>query len=449
MESGIAGGEKYQVKGIFFKFAVDHHKLYGSDENAMKVACHELKGHTALVSCGMMYGLKLGLMTVIDFQGSRLTAVSVLPISSDTLVYGSADGGQAVWTSLKAMNDVMKQCSKVLNLKGHLAGVGADKKFIYGPCDLEGHLGHDGRLYAIDLARLFPPETPDQTLPGSFLYRLLRPELVRQFKTPLSSDAFTLFGQHNCELHDEEVRQATNFLHEEVIPSFARALSEEKAAPIDEILVRLHRAGINIRFLGEVRSLVTDEGHRKALLTEIYARVFKNEIRRKLRDCKSAHLSPHAQLCLNFFNTIFGDQPVSLLLWTAMKRPIHQRFKGALNMDEMRQGADMRRHVDLELLFDRLQDTLGIVIKGSLSDVPLSLSHFQEFEVQAKQMYTVPRIEADTAAELARGCSDVQESMRLLTLAREKYHSVLELKPDDYIVLSSEFPWCETEDLMY
>jgi hypothetical protein len=55
---GVAGGEKYRVAGILFKFAVDSHNLYGSgiykemnvtfsymlDEYAMKAAAHDLRG---------------------------------------------------------------------------------------------------------------------------------------------------------------------------------------------------------------------------------------------------------------------------------------------------------------------------------------------------------------------------------------------------------------------
>jgi len=262
-------------------------------------------------------------------------------------------------------------------------------------------------------------------------------ELVRQFDKPLSSDAFTLFGEHNSDLHDAEVREATELLHREIIPSFARSLSQlDKELRMEDILIRLHRAGINIRFLGEVRSHVTNEAQRKLLLTEIYARVFKNEIRRKLRDCKSPHASAYAQLCLNFLNTIFGSQPVSNILWTAMKKPLQRRFPSALSTEEQR-GVDLRAHVNMEMLFARLQSTLGVTFNASFSDFPLSLSHFREFVVQTKQMYTVPRIEADTAAELARTTKDVMERRRLLSLAREKYHSVLELKPDDHIVLSN------------
>lgn len=34
---GVAGGEKYLVEGIFFKFAIDAFGVYGGDDFAMKV----------------------------------------------------------------------------------------------------------------------------------------------------------------------------------------------------------------------------------------------------------------------------------------------------------------------------------------------------------------------------------------------------------------------------
>lgn len=35
---GVAGGEKYIVRGIFFKVAIDKHGIYGSDDYAAKGA---------------------------------------------------------------------------------------------------------------------------------------------------------------------------------------------------------------------------------------------------------------------------------------------------------------------------------------------------------------------------------------------------------------------------
>lgn len=39
---GIAGGEKFIVRDILFKFATDDHGLYGGEEHAIKAAAHEL-----------------------------------------------------------------------------------------------------------------------------------------------------------------------------------------------------------------------------------------------------------------------------------------------------------------------------------------------------------------------------------------------------------------------
>ena len=40
---GVAGGEKYVVAGILFKFSIDSKGLYGSDDLAAKEAGHQLK----------------------------------------------------------------------------------------------------------------------------------------------------------------------------------------------------------------------------------------------------------------------------------------------------------------------------------------------------------------------------------------------------------------------
>ncbi len=46
---------------------------------------------------------------------------------------------------------------------GHLQKHVVGGATLYSPGDIEGHAGLDGRMYLIDLARLFPPEFPDGT----------------------------------------------------------------------------------------------------------------------------------------------------------------------------------------------------------------------------------------------------------------------------------------------
>lgn len=144
--------------GVFFKFAKDDNGIYASDAKAMKVAGAEVLGLHAYAQCGIA-GLHCPLMTLIDYRGYRLIASCKLPLSSQTLVYGSADGmanfilhsslcsqrvgGRSVYASDRKFAGWMEQAAAQLNLKKHRAGHGAVE--LSAPCDIEGHLGRDGR----------------------------------------------------------------------------------------------------------------------------------------------------------------------------------------------------------------------------------------------------------------------------------------------------------------
>jgi len=117
----------------------------------------------------------------------------------------------------------MRTAAEKLNLKPHkLKEFSSGKlKTLAMPVDIEGHLGTDGRFYVVgnwiqssvlplscallDIARLFPPTTPQSKRRGCYLYRLMRPEFVRQYQLPLSSDAFSRFGMYDPEsdLHNK------------------------------------------------------------------------------------------------------------------------------------------------------------------------------------------------------------------------------------------------------
>lgn len=59
---------------------------------------------------------------------------------------------------------------------------------------------------------------------ASYLYNLLRPEFVRVYEKPLSSDAFVSFGKHNADVHNAEVKEATKYLKDTLVPAFSRKL---------------------------------------------------------------------------------------------------------------------------------------------------------------------------------------------------------------------------------
>jgi len=72
---GIAGGQKYCIQGILFKFSIDNHGIFNSDHNCQKLASHELKGLINIYNHGSKLGLYIPMMAVILYKGFTLTAI--------------------------------------------------------------------------------------------------------------------------------------------------------------------------------------------------------------------------------------------------------------------------------------------------------------------------------------------------------------------------------------
>lgn len=74
------------------------------------------------------------------------------------------------------------------------------------------------------------------SIKGSFLYRLLRPELVRSNPVPLSSDAFSKWPIEDAHSHNIEVMEATRRLETEVLPDCAAFLDKYyQDVPLDSM----------------------------------------------------------------------------------------------------------------------------------------------------------------------------------------------------------------------
>ncbi len=244
---GVAGGAKFLVHGVLFKFSDDHHGLYGGIEHASKASKLDLRGCAAVfganepysgpdkihvplmgrdlccvvlcscVLCVFTYAYHLPPLrsfsaAVIDYRGFRLTAMSVLPIGPATLIYGTADT-RTVRASNPHFNFIAERMAKRLNLKiHHIQGIP-----LALPFDCEGHKGKDGRWYLCDFARLFPPQAhTEHSPPGAHLFQLLRPELVASNPVPLSPDAYLPLGKHDAAVNHAELTQATERLFKEV-----------------------------------------------------------------------------------------------------------------------------------------------------------------------------------------------------------------------------------------
>lgn len=125
---GIAGGQKFFVENIFFKFFLDAQVredffMFGgkeaNDEAAMKVANHELKGLMQYSSCNIRQ-LRFPFVAIISYKGFKLEAVSKIPINVATIKYGSSDSARTIHADLKELNELMEVAAGHLNLRRHL-----------------------------------------------------------------------------------------------------------------------------------------------------------------------------------------------------------------------------------------------------------------------------------------------------------------------------------------
>ncbi|KYQ99726.1 hypothetical protein DLAC_03666 [Tieghemostelium lacteum] len=406
---GVAGGLKFKIKDIMFKFVIDTEIregvwMYGDDKRAdgfaQKSANHEIKGlnHFMEISNGGL--IRFPLMAIIDYRGYRLLAISQLPIDKTTIVYGSCDAGKTVYNSDPLIFKEMERISQILNLRGHTAGL--TQTFIYGPGDIEVHKGTDGRYYMIDFARIFPPEYPlvfqnqKDKIGREIFYHMLRPELVKRSTKPLSSDAFS--GWQTSLFEDDlnrDVVRVTKFLHAENIELAVTTLnakdeinyspSSHKIEEIIKIVNILHSQGINNRYLGVICSQLTVRCIKELLLSDVVARVWKRLVRSKLRRImditRRPSEAPYKVLIAEVFALILKKDPEQIEFWSSIERGSFkyialQVFPRCLSESDMNSDYDLRQILDTKVIILRLIQMLNIKVNNSSLNQFLSTGNY-------------------------------------------------------------------------
>jgi len=123
---------------------------------------------------------------------------------------------------MKNDGDVHKYLLKIanqLNLQPHI--VNGVEMALCG--DIEIHKiqvkEEQNIFFALDMARVFPPAAPlYQDAPSSIFYRMLRPEFVKKFNLPLSSDALSNWqaSDSNEKEMNNHVINATRYIEQSV-----------------------------------------------------------------------------------------------------------------------------------------------------------------------------------------------------------------------------------------
>jgi len=452
---GFAGGDKYIVKQVLFKFAVDTNGLFDSDHAAMKVAGHELKGLISYFNLNMK-DLHFPIMSLVDYLGFRVIAMSLLPVSKDTLIYGTADAAKTIHSDSVEFNSLMKKAAARLNLSAHRAGrPNTAGVMVWSAVDLEGHLGEDGRFYMLDFSRTFPPRRPDMSQKNCHLFHMLRPEFVRRYKKPLCSDGYSGFiMSFNGNAHNEELNQATTHLENVIIPKVAYELDHLTDEQLEHVRVNdfVHRFGINLRLLGAVRQQLSNKTVRKQLLIEMISRTCKQLLRQKMREkmaeLKLPQTTPFNELVITEFNLLFGVSDQAKTHWNSQIRDhLYLNFAQPLSPEEQRDPLQTLIQIkDLQLLFVRLSEMLGLEWTKTCrleceSDSPpfTSASPFDITDLSAIS----PKVKHMGIVDQAEGSVLLHKAMqregdarnRLLGMAAERFDAAARANPSDALSL--------------
>ncbi|KAG7385334.1 hypothetical protein PHYPSEUDO_001636 [Phytophthora pseudosyringae] len=274
---------KYEAHDIRFQICTDDHgRFENSHEYAAKAGGHEVRNSALYLRELSGYGnIRVPLQCTVDFQGLRVLCSSKIPIEviawtesgdiqrvSKQLVHGSDNRGKTVAFQNKELDEALASVASRLNLSRHSARGYEDltSKSVNAAADMLGYLNGQQQLVVLHFARAMPPEDPDvtrhliQSTRGmSIMWRQLRPELVRCFKTPLSPDALSSLTYRTPDWQNQAlgVEEATKYLVQEVIPLFAAKLSQKPDyfdSPDFDLVKEMHRHGINMRHLGLLRA---------------------------------------------------------------------------------------------------------------------------------------------------------------------------------------------------
>jgi hypothetical protein len=91
---------------------------------------------------------------------------------------------------------------------------------------------------------------------GVIYFKMLRPEFVKSYLKPLSPDAFSNFGRLDSEIHNQEVNEATQELHQRIINISKSDLKINESTHPTSLLEILHSKGKIIIILKKLIELI-------------------------------------------------------------------------------------------------------------------------------------------------------------------------------------------------
>ena len=288
---------------------------------------------------------------------------------------------------------------------------------------------------------------------NSYLFRLLRPEFVKNYKIPLCPDAYSGFVTLAAREHIKQVENATRHLTHVVIPKMGENLDKltEKQRKKLNLKQILHENGINLRYMGLVRHHVKNAEIKGKILVEMVARVIKHKIRELMREQMKKWKLPLEHNCrqtvIDYLNLIFGSSTESDTHFDEVLAPrICENFVGSLNPDERKYPLKkMLSDEDLCSLFVLVQEMAALrfprsALKEFSSDPgiykyksPFHNTELTEIGVTIRHLNIVALAQGYVLKVGARSHSSVsvENTTRLCKLAIVKFQQALEDNPGD------------------
>jgi hypothetical protein len=130
----------------------------------------------------------------------------------------------------------------------------------------------------------------------------------------------------------------------EISERSVQLIDENATLAAQEVLVReLHSRGINMRFLGRLRSFCKSTNIRSFLLAECLARFWKCELRHLWRDVmrheKTPSAEPFQKITSSYLNMLLRDQDY----WRNLKQKLPEKFPSALSPEELAEDFSLQQ----------------------------------------------------------------------------------------------------------
>eukprot|EP00698_Gefionella_okellyi_P001657 TRINITY_DN11555_c0_g1_i1.p1 TRINITY_DN11555_c0_g1~~TRINITY_DN11555_c0_g1_i1.p1 ORF type:complete len:1213 (-),score=274.33 TRINITY_DN11555_c0_g1_i1:32-3238(-) len=329
---------------------------------AHKIATLELRGLAALASTGITQ-LRIPLQALVLDRGVALQVTAAPPTANSAVVYGRDDDAVMHNESPETQYLLQIACD-ALNVRSYAAAGST----VTGSSRLQARIGSDHHIYITNARFLFP------VMPASYArntHLCLRPEAVRWFPKPLCPDVFSDLLTEDADTRGNEVKDCLRWLLEKLAPSCAAQLSAKSyvgTVACSVIAQTMHQFGINLHFLGQVRSHVVVRKMRNLLLVEMLARVFAHLLRAEQRACLDRQANGSGEhieeVIRKQLNALLGfDSTAMPILHKSLRELMVVHFPGCLTAEE-RSSPNIIDGLPTVQLAERAAQLAGATLSG-------------------------------------------------------------------------------------